>query len=94
MIHNRIRRPEFPMKHDYLALMLGVHRPSISTAAKMLQTAGLIRYSRGTMNILDARGLAEGACECLELMETQFDKIFEQPWRGLVASEDGRRSVQ
>ncbi|HEX8246547.1 MAG TPA: hypothetical protein VF599_00055 [Pyrinomonadaceae bacterium] len=40
------------------------------------------------MKILDAKGLADGACECLEIMEAQFDKVFDQPWRELVAQED------
>ena len=61
--------------------MLGVHRPTVSTAANMLQRAGLISYSRGQMRIVDADGLRNGSGECLELIEKQFDKIFEQPLR-------------
>ena len=57
--------------------MLGVHRPTVSTAANMLQQAGLIKYSRGQMWILDEEGLRNGSCECLELMERQFEKIFQ-----------------
>ena len=56
--------------------MLGVHRPTVSTAANMLQQAGLITYSRGNMRILDADGLRDGSCECLELIEKQFEKVF------------------
>lgn len=94
LMHNRIRRDEFPMSHEFLAMMLGVHRPTLSTAAKMLQTAGIISYSRGNMKILDAEGLAEGSCECLELMESQFDKIFDHPWRNLVEQEDKKKTVE
>jgi CRP-like cAMP-binding protein len=94
LIHNRIRRDEFPMSHEYLAIMLGVHRPTVSINAKILQTAGLISYFRGNLTILDSEGLREGACECLELMESQFDKIFDNPWRNLVEQEDKKpRSI-
>jgi hypothetical protein len=47
----------------------------------MLQRAGLISYKYGKLTILDPDGLARGACECYTLMEAQFDKIFQQPWR-------------
>jgi CRP-like cAMP-binding protein len=88
LIHNRVRRNEFPMRHEFLAMMLGVHRPTVSTAAKILQTAGIITYVRGNMQILDPQGLTDGSCECLELMESQVDKIFDQPWRDLLQQED------
>jgi len=79
LVHNRVRRDEFQMRQEFMALMLGVHRPTVSTAARMLQQAGLISYSRGQMRILDADGLRNGSCECLELIEKQFNQIFEQP---------------
>lgn len=88
LIHNRVRREEFQMRHEFLAMMLGVHRPTVSTAAKILQTAGIITYVRGNMQIRDPQGLTDGSCECLELMESQVDKIFDQPWRDLLREED------
>ena len=81
LVHNRIRRQEFQLRQEFLAQMLGVHRPTVSTAAGMLQQAGLISYSRGHMRVLDPEGLREGSCECLEIIEHQFDKIFEETWR-------------
>ena len=87
LTQNRVNRDEFQMRQEFLAQMLGVQRPTVSTAAHMLQKAGLISYSRGTLQILDADGLAAGSCECLELMEIQFDRIFDQPWRGLMKEE-------
>lgn len=80
LVHHRLRRNEFPMRQEFMAMMLGVQRPTVSTAANMLQQAGLIRYSRGQMRIIDAEGLRNGSCECLELMEKQFQKIFDQPF--------------
>lgn len=84
MTFNRAQRREFPLRHEFLAQMLGVHRPTISTAANMLQKAGLISYHYGKMTIVDPEGLADGACECYPLMEEQIDKIFDQPWREKV----------
>ena len=82
LVHNRLRRDEFPIRQEFMALMLGVHRPTVSTAANMLQQAGLISYSRGQMRVLDADGLTNGSCECLEIIERQFSKVFEPPLRG------------
>ena len=61
---------------------------SVSLAASVLQKAGLIDYSRGQMQILDPEGLHEGACECLELVEAQLDRIYERPWRELADEQD------
>lgn len=59
------------MRQQFMAQMLGVQRPTVSTTAFMLQQAGLISYSRGQMKILDPEGLIEGACACYELMERE-----------------------
>ena len=48
----------------------------------MLQQAGLITYTRGQLKILDAEGLRNGSCECLEIIENQFNKVFESPLQG------------
>ena len=84
MTYNRAHRTEYPLRHEFLANMLGVQRPTLSTAASMLQRAGLISYRYGKMTITNPEGLRSGACECLELMEVQFDKIFDQPWREMA----------
>jgi CRP-like cAMP-binding protein len=87
LIYNRTQREEFPLTQEFLALMLGAHRPTVSTAASILQKAGFIRYSRGNIKILDPKGLEAGACECLGIMEAQFDKIFDQSWVELARKE-------
>lgn len=89
MTYNRARRTDFPLRHEFLAQMLGVHRPTLSTTAAMLQKAGLITYRYGKLTILKPDGLIEGACECYEMMETQFDKIFQQSWREKAAQLEG-----
>jgi CRP-like cAMP-binding protein len=90
LIYNRIRRNEFALRQEFIAQMLGVHRPSVSIAAGVLQKAGLISYNRGQMLIVDPEGLREGACECLGLMEVQFDAVFGRPWRELADEQDQR----
>jgi Mn-dependent DtxR family transcriptional regulator len=75
MIHNRVDRDEFELRQEFIAQMLGVHRPSVSIAAKLLQQAGLIDYSRGQMRILDPEGLEKGACECYSLIEGQIARL-------------------
>ena len=88
MIDDRVRRPRFYLKQEFIAQMLGVYRPSVSLAARVLQKAGLIRYSRGEMEILDSEGLHEAACECYDLIDEELNRLFGQPWRELLKRED------
>jgi CRP-like cAMP-binding protein len=92
MTYNRARRTEFPLRHEFLAHMLGVHRPTLSTVASLLQKAGLITYRYGKLTILDPDGLTRGSCECYNAMEYQFEKIFDQPW--LTGIEQRERSLE
>jgi CRP-like cAMP-binding protein len=87
LTYNRTQRAEFPLTQEFLAMMLGSHRPTVSTTASVLQKAGYISYSRGRIKILDVKGLEAGACECLRIMEAQFDKIFDRPWVELARKE-------
>lgn len=81
MTHNRIQGDYFPVRHEFLAYMLGVHRPSVSIAANILKKSGLIQYDYGRMNVLDPKGLEDGACECYGTMEKQIEKIYGRPFR-------------
>jgi len=72
MTHDRVDGANFPMTQEFLSRMLGVHRPAVNLAGRKLQGAGIIRYSRGRMHILDRRGLEGASCSCyatvMELM--------------------------
>ena len=81
MTHNRVPGDHFPVRHEFLAYMLGVHRPSVSIAANILKKAGLIKYDYGRMQVLDGNALAEGACECYATMEKQIEAIYGKPFR-------------
>jgi hypothetical protein len=56
--------------------MLGVRRTSVTFDAHALQNAGLIKYSRGKIQVLDVDGLHEGACECYETVRSQYAKLL------------------
>lgn len=71
--HDRARGETFQLTQEFLADMLGVHRPSISLIARSFQQAGLIRYSRGIITILDREGVEEACCECYGVVKRQFE---------------------
>ena len=64
MSHDRVSGDELPMTQEFLAMMLCVHRPSVTVAARILQRANLIRYGGGSITIIDRPGLEAASCEC------------------------------
>jgi len=76
MTHDRAGGDEFFLTQEFLAQMLGVRRPSVTVVAGILQHAGLIRYRRGRMAVLDRKGLEEGACECYGVVRREFDRLL------------------
>lgn len=81
LVYDRVLSHEFAMRQEFLAMMLGVHRPAVTIAANALQNAGLISYRRGHITIKDPVALRESACECYSIIEAQFDKMFGRGWR-------------
>lgn len=80
--HDRVGADTFELTHEFLAEMLGVTRPSVTIAARTLQAAGLIRYARGTVTILDRGGLEEASCECYQAIRRIHDRALGQIRRG------------
>src|SRR5216684_2771382 len=76
MTHDRMPSDTFLLTHEFLAMMLGVRRAGVSVAAGALQRAGLIRYHRGRITILDREGLEERACECYAVTKAEFDRLL------------------
>ncbi|MDV6979290.1 Crp/Fnr family transcriptional regulator [Mycobacterium intracellulare] len=72
---DRVGRNEFPLTQEFLAQMLGVHRPTVSEIAQRLQANNLIRYTRGVITIVDRAQLEDIACECYEIVKAEFDDI-------------------
>jgi CRP-like cAMP-binding protein len=63
----------FKISHEFLADMLGVRRPTVSTTARSLKQKGLIEYTRGEIRILDVPGLTKTACECYLIIKDYLD---------------------
>lgn len=64
MCHDRVESNELKLTQEFISNMLGTRRASVGSAASGLQTEGLIRYSRGRINILERKGLEDFTCEC------------------------------
>ncbi len=76
MTRDRMQTDEFPLTQEFLAMMLGVRRAGVTVAAGALQRAGLIRYSRGRVTILDHRALVKQSCECYGISKREFDRLL------------------
>jgi CRP-like cAMP-binding protein len=72
---DRVGREEFPLTQEFLAQMLGVHRPTVSDTAQRIQAEGLIRYRRGVITIVDRDSLERKACECYRIVKAEFDDL-------------------
>jgi CRP-like cAMP-binding protein len=77
--HDRVQNDEFELTQEFLAAMLGVHRPSVSVVAGLFQQAGMIRYSRGRMKILNRSRLEESTCECYATVRSHFERLLGVP---------------
>jgi CRP-like cAMP-binding protein len=64
MAHDRMGTDAFPLTQEFVAIMLGVARPTVTVVAGTLQKAGLITYQRGTVTIVDRKDLEASSCEC------------------------------
>ena len=77
MTHDRVDGDEsFPLTQEFLAQMLGVRRSGVTVAAGMLQKAGLIRYSRGLVRVVDREGLQAASCPCYDAVRAEFDRLL------------------
>jgi CRP-like cAMP-binding protein len=74
--HDRVNGDEFPMTHEFLSLMLGVRRATVTETAQGLQARGLIQYHRGVVNVLDRIGLEQAACECYRLINGEYTRLL------------------
>ena len=74
--HDRVGEHTLPLTQEFLALMLGVQRPSVSLAAATLQKAGLIRYRRGVIEVLDRAGLESASCSCYRVVRSELERLL------------------
>jgi CRP-like cAMP-binding protein len=73
--HDRVGQDEFVLKHEFLAVMLGVTRPSVTIVLGTLQKAGLISNHYGRIRVLDRENLEAASCECYEAIAGHFDRL-------------------
>lgn len=72
MAHDRAGKDELSLTQDFIAMMLGVHRPTVTVAARILQRAGLIRYRAGLISVVDRSNLEAACCECYAAVQRRF----------------------
>jgi CRP-like cAMP-binding protein len=77
MTHDRVDGDVLPLKQQFLAEMLGVHRPAVTIAAGALQKAGVIRYTRGKVTVLDRAALEEASCKCYGIIARRADELLD-----------------
>lgn len=91
MMDDRAEGEELAYTHEFLSHMLGANRKSVTVAALSLQTAGLINYHRGAIQILDRPGLEKAACECYAIVKARFDAFLTPPSTAVQGKTTGRR---
>jgi CRP-like cAMP-binding protein len=83
MTHDRMQADKFLLTQEFLAMMLGVRRTSVTEVALKLKRLHLIEYTRGHVTILDRAGLEKTSCECYRVSKREFDRLLG-PARGLL----------
>jgi CRP-like cAMP-binding protein len=76
MTHDRVKKDAFPLTQEFLGQMLGVHRPTVSVAAGMLQRAGFIQYTRGVITVTDRKGLENASCGCYRAITDEYRRLL------------------
>jgi len=75
-VQDCVMKDELPLTQEFIAAMLGTRRSGVTVAAGTLQQAGLIRYSRGKITILNQEALEDTACECYRVVQREFMRLL------------------
>jgi CRP-like cAMP-binding protein len=81
LAHDRIGADEFPLTQEFVAMMLGASRPTVTVVAGTLQKAGLITYHHGHVSIVDRERLEEASCECYQTATALLRAVTDGPRR-------------
>ena len=73
---DRLPSNELVMTQELISNMLGVRREGVTEAALKLQSAGIIRYTRGRISVLDRPKLEERTCECYRVVKKEYDRLL------------------
>jgi CRP-like cAMP-binding protein len=76
MAHDRVGTDSFPLTQEFVAMMLGVARPTVTIVAGTLQKAGLITYQRGKVTVMDREKLESASCECYRTVAGLLDNVI------------------
>jgi CRP-like cAMP-binding protein len=76
MTRDRMPSGDFLLTHEFLGMMLGVRRTTVTDVMGALQKVGLIRYRRGHVTILDHNALRQRACHCYDISRLEFDRLL------------------
>ena len=74
LCHDRVDGDNLRLTQEFLAVMLGVTRVSVTLAAQILQDQGLIRYARGSITIVDRASLEAASCDCYGIVKREYDR--------------------
>ena len=77
--HDRVHGDEFDLTQEFLAQMLGERRATVNQVAGSLQQRGLIRYTRGRIQVTDREGLEAAACRCYGFVRTEYARMLSAP---------------
>jgi CRP-like cAMP-binding protein len=78
MTDDRVRRADMRLTHEFLAIMLGVRRPTVTLIMGDLQKSGLVAHQRGLINIIDRPGLETASCECYGTVKATFARLLPE----------------
>ena len=92
MMHDRAEGQVLTYTHEFLSHMLGANRKSVTLAAQSMQAAGLIRYNRGKIEIINRPGLEKASCECYAIVKERFDAFLSPPSTAVHGDTMGRRN--
>jgi CRP-like cAMP-binding protein len=76
MSQDRINGNAIPLTHEFLGLMLGVRRASVTDVLKPIQERGWIQLNRSEITILDRKGLESGSCECYRIITEHQQQLL------------------
>jgi len=76
MCHDRVHADEMTLTHEFLAMMLGVRRASVTDVLRPLQEEGLLTSGGGKVTVVDRRGLEANACDCYRIIADEYSRLL------------------
>lgn len=77
MVSDRMQSDQFPLTQEFIAQMLGCRRSGVTVAAGILSQAGMLRYSRGKITVLNREDLEATSCECYGLIKAEWERLLD-----------------